>query len=145
MEDLKKVAVIEAQEQVGGLASTQEFASGFKCNVFNDVVKWIDPLVIDKLDLKNHGLELIQPDVVRIALDENLHSGKYVQCYACRRPLKISETKLKSYIKGTSCKYCIKTRSLSQKKRSATRQFQIDKAEKKGSPHPFKKISLNYI
>tara|TARA_A100001015_G_scaffold168796_1_gene187621 strand:+ start:2188 stop:3132 length:945 start_codon:yes stop_codon:yes gene_type:complete len=81
----------------------------------------------------------------RIALDENLHSGKYVQCYACRRPLKISETKLKSYIKGTSCKYCIKTRSQSQKKRSATRQFQIDKAEKKGSPHPFKKISLNYI
>lgn len=71
----KKVAVIEAQEQVGGLASTQEFASGFKCNVFNDVVKWIDPLVIDKLDLKNHGLELIQPDVVRIALDEN---GKHI-------------------------------------------------------------------
>ena len=71
----KKVAVIEAQEQVGGLASTQEFASGVKCNVFNDVVKWIDPLVIDKLDLKNHGLELIQPDVVRIALDEN---GKHI-------------------------------------------------------------------
>ena len=71
----KKVAVFEAQDQLGGLASTQEFASGFKCNVFNDVVKWVNPVVIDKLDLNNHGLELIQPEVVRMALDEN---GKHI-------------------------------------------------------------------
>ena len=67
--------MFEDQDQLGGLASTQEFASGFKCNVFNDVVKWINPVVIDKLDLNNHGLELIQPEVVRMALDEN---GKHI-------------------------------------------------------------------
>ena len=67
----KKVVVLEAQDQLGGLATTQEFSSVFKCNVFNDTVKWIDPRVMDKLDLNSHGLELIQPDVVRIALDEN--------------------------------------------------------------------------
>ncbi len=67
----KKVVVLEAQDQLGGLATTQEFSSVFKCNVFNDTVKWIDPRVMDKLDLNSHGLELIQPDVVRIALDKN--------------------------------------------------------------------------
>ena len=67
----KKVVVLEAQDQLGGLATTQEFSPGFKCNVFNDTVKWIDPRVLDKLDLNSHGLELIQPDVVRIALDKN--------------------------------------------------------------------------
>ncbi len=81
----------------------------------------------------------------RVTVDNKLNKGNYIQCYGCRRPLKISETKLKSYIKGRSCKYCIKTRSNSQKKRSATRQFQIDKAEKKGVSHPFKKISLDYF
>ncbi len=67
----KKVVILEAQDQIGGLASTHKFAPGFKCNVVNDGVKWIDPRVIEKLDLNSHGLELIQPDVVRIALGEN--------------------------------------------------------------------------
>ncbi len=67
----KKVVVLEARDHIGGLASTQEFTPGFKCNVFNDTIKWVDSRVQDKLDLKSHGLELIQPDVVRIALDEN--------------------------------------------------------------------------
>ncbi|MCS5639338.1 MAG: NAD(P)-binding protein, partial [Candidatus Marinimicrobia bacterium] len=51
----KNVVVLEAQDQLGGLATTQEFSPGFKCNVFNDTVKWIDPRVMDKLDLNSHG------------------------------------------------------------------------------------------
>ncbi|HIC37827.1 MAG TPA: NAD(P)/FAD-dependent oxidoreductase, partial [Candidatus Marinimicrobia bacterium] len=70
----KSVLLLEARNQIGGLASTTEFAPGFKCNVFNDVVKWIDPRVMKQLDLNAHGLELIKPDVVRIALgNESLH------------------------------------------------------------------------
>jgi len=73
----KSVLLLEARNQIGGLASTTEFAPGFKCNVFNDVVKWIDPRVMKQLDLNAHGLELIKPDVVRIALGNEafiLHS-----------------------------------------------------------------------
>lgn len=71
----KKVILLEARDQVGGLASTSEFSPGFKCNDINDVVKWIDPRVMKELNLKTHGLDLIQPDVVRIALGEN---GKHI-------------------------------------------------------------------
>ncbi len=53
-----EVLLLETRDQVGGLASTSEFAPGFKCNVINDVVKWIDPRVMKKLKLESHGLEL---------------------------------------------------------------------------------------
>ena len=65
----KKVVVLEARDQVGGMASTTEFVSGFQCNVINDMVKWIDPRVLKQLNLESHGLELHSPDIVRIALD----------------------------------------------------------------------------
>ena len=67
----KKVLVIENRNQMGGMASTEEFSPGFKCNLINDVVKWIDPRVLDKLRLKDHGLELIKPEIVRISLGDN--------------------------------------------------------------------------
>lgn len=67
----KSVLLLEARNQAGGLASTEEFAPGFKCNLVHDTVKWIDPRVIKILDLESKGLELIKPDIVRIALDEN--------------------------------------------------------------------------
>ena len=31
----KKVILLEAREQIGGLASTSEFSPGFKCNLIN--------------------------------------------------------------------------------------------------------------
>ena len=71
----KKVVVIEARDQIGGLASTEEFAPGFRCNIINDTVKWIDPRVMKDLNLKANGLALIQPDVVRVALSE---SGEHI-------------------------------------------------------------------
>ena len=67
----KKVLVLEARDELGGVSSTVEFAPGFKCNLINDVVKWIDPRITEKLELKNHGLELIRPEVVRVALGDN--------------------------------------------------------------------------
>lgn len=70
----KKVLVLEARDQVGGMASTTEFAPGFKCNVINDIVKWIDPRIMKALDLETHSLKLIYLDLVRIALgDKNKH------------------------------------------------------------------------
>jgi len=71
----KKVLVLECRNEVGGLASTKEFAPGFKCNVIHDTLKWIDPRVMAELNLKSHGLEWIKPDVVRIALGKD---GEYI-------------------------------------------------------------------
>ena len=31
---------------------------------------------------------------------------KYIQCYGCRNPITMKDTKLKSYVKGVSCKHC---------------------------------------
>ncbi|MAE09932.1 MAG: phytoene dehydrogenase, partial [Candidatus Marinimicrobia bacterium] len=45
----QKVLLLEARNHIGGLASTAEFAPGYKCNLVNDVVKWIDPRVLKKL------------------------------------------------------------------------------------------------
>ena len=67
----KKVIVIEARDQIGGLASTEEFAPGFRCNMINDTVKWIDPRVLKDLNLEANGLAILQPDVVRVALSES--------------------------------------------------------------------------
>ena len=66
----KKVLLLEKREEVGGLASTFEFTPGYKCNLINDVIKWIDPRVLKQLDLKNQGLEFIEQETLRIALDD---------------------------------------------------------------------------
>ena len=76
----------------------------------------------------------------RVSVNKNLEMGSYEQCHGCRQPLTKQETKLKSYKKGVSCKYCYNKRTLNQKRRSETRQNQINKAESNKLDHPFKKI-----
>ena len=66
----RKVILLEAREQVGGMAATLEFTPGFKCNLLYDHINWIDPRILKKLDLSSNGLELITPKPLRIALDE---------------------------------------------------------------------------
>ena len=62
----------------------------------------------------------------RVTVDKNLNQGNYLQCYGCRRAIKLSDTMSRHYKKGVSCAYCYKERSLDQKKRSEDRQKQID-------------------
>jgi UPF0176 protein len=76
----------------------------------------------------------------RVAVNKDLQIGKYLQCYGCRHPITTEDTKLRSYIKGVSCKYCVDTKSEKKKLASKTRQNQIDIAERKSINHPFKKI-----
>ncbi len=80
----------------------------------------------------------------RVSVNKNLERGKYEQCHGCRQPLTKQETRLKSYKKGISCKYCYNKRTLEQKKRSEMRQSQINKAESKRANHPFKRIQRMY-
>ncbi len=75
----------------------------------------------------------------RVTIDKNLSKGKYIQCYGCRRPITMEDTKSNFYRKGVNCPYCYKERSIEQKHNSLIRQTQIDDAEKLKLNHPFKK------
>ena len=76
----------------------------------------------------------------RVSINKNLNKGSHEQCYGCRHPITKADMKLKSYVKGTSCKYCIKNKTKKKLSSSRVRQKQIDCAEKANADHPFKKI-----
>ena len=76
----------------------------------------------------------------RVTINKNLNRGKYLQCHGCRRPISYEDTKSSMFIRGVSCPYCFKIRTKEQKKRSLTRQKQIDFAEANMLDHSFKRI-----
>ncbi|MFL2885855.1 MAG: rhodanese-related sulfurtransferase [Candidatus Pelagibacterales bacterium] len=76
----------------------------------------------------------------RISVDKYLNKGSYDQCYGCRHPITEVDKKLKSYIKGASCKYCVKSKNNEKIISSLVRQSQIDTAEREEKKHTFKKI-----
>ena len=84
----KKILVLESRNEIGGLASTNEFVPGFKCNTINDTIKWIDPRIIKELQIPAQDLELIDMDIKRIALG----AGKNEQVIFHKDPLITSES-----------------------------------------------------
>ena len=76
----------------------------------------------------------------RVSVDKNLNKGSHEQCYGCRHPITKKDMRLKSYKKGASCKYCIKSKTHKRIEESLVRQRQIDTAEAKSEEHSFKKI-----
>ena len=76
----------------------------------------------------------------RVTINRKLQKGKYLQCCGCRRPITTRDTESIYYKKGVTCPLCFHERSSEQKKRSLTRQVQIERAEEKKEEHPFKKI-----
>jgi phytoene dehydrogenase-like protein len=67
----RKVLVLEAGEQVGGLAVTREFAPGFKVSGVAHLLHQLNPAVIKDLNLASHGFELGSENLKTIALDSN--------------------------------------------------------------------------
>ena len=63
----RKVLVLEANEQVGGLAATREFAPGFKASVAQTLPQLTHGLVSD-LALENHGFKLAADALPTVAL-----------------------------------------------------------------------------
>lgn len=55
-----KVKVFEKRNVVGGAAVTEEFHPGFKNSVCSYVVSMLNPKIIQDLELKKHGMELIK-------------------------------------------------------------------------------------
>lgn len=54
----RKVLVVEANERVGGAAVTRPFAPGFRVSAGAHLISLLDPVVINELNLKSHGLDL---------------------------------------------------------------------------------------
>ena len=65
----KKVVVLEAADQLGGLGATKEFAPGFKASVAHTLPQLTTQLVND-LNLRNHGFELAARSLETVALSE---------------------------------------------------------------------------
>jgi len=54
------VKVLEARSVVGGAAITEEFHPGFRNSVFSYVVSLLHPSIINALELKRHGLTIVE-------------------------------------------------------------------------------------
>ena len=63
-----KPLVIERNAQVGGAAVTDEFHPGFRCSTLAHAAGPILPSVLRDMQLENHGLRLITPEVCVTAL-----------------------------------------------------------------------------
>jgi phytoene dehydrogenase-like protein len=62
-----KVLVLEKRKAIGGLASTEEFAPGFRASIGPDNCGLLLPQVAADLELERHGLELFTLDPVVFA------------------------------------------------------------------------------
>jgi len=67
----------------------------------------------------------------RVTVKKDLKKGSYDQCYGCRSPITEKQKESKYFLKGVFCPYCYKSRSEEQKKRSYSRQLQINIKELK--------------
>jgi len=64
-----RVLVLEQRDTVGGLASTYEFAPGFRASVGPELCGLLLPRVVADLELHRHGLDLIPVDPEAFAPD----------------------------------------------------------------------------
>jgi UPF0176 protein len=71
----------------------------------------------------------------RVAVDHQLEPAGYIQCHACRRPLKPVDTERPEYIRGESCHHCADETSEADRARFRERQRQIDLAQSRGESH----------
>ena len=128
--DLQKDSRI-AMYCTGGIRC-EKASSYLKANGYKDVVQ-LKGGIINYLEYtkKNKTINLWNGQCFvfdnRVTINRNLLIGDYLQCFGCRRPIKKKDTKSKYYLKGVHCPHCVNERSDEQKKKSITRQGQLDK------------------
>ena len=71
----------------------------------------------------------------RVSVTAELDEGSYVQCFACRRPLKPEDTASPDYRQGQCCPYCVHELSPQQRDAFAERQRQVELAQERGEDH----------
>ena len=69
-----KALVLERRDIVGGGAVTEEFHPGFKCSTLDHVAGPLSPQVVNDLNLQQHGLEFIAPEVRVLSLGPDAQS-----------------------------------------------------------------------
>lgn len=65
----KKVAVLEANTQVGGAAANHEIADGYTVSSCAQFLNQLDPTIEKDLQLSKHGLEIADQNIVTTLLD----------------------------------------------------------------------------
>lgn len=63
-----KPLVLERRNIVGGAAITEQFHPGFRCSTLSHATGPLRPEIIRDMDLEQHGLKFIKPDVNAVAL-----------------------------------------------------------------------------
>ncbi len=71
----RKVTVLEANVQVGGMAVTREFAPGFRVSSGAHLLNMLDQNIRKELKLDSHGLTMAKKDMSTVALAE---SGRHL-------------------------------------------------------------------
>ena len=71
----------------------------------------------------------------RVAVDQDLAEGGYVQCHACRRPLNAEQLKSPDYREGVSCPICIGETDKERTARLEERRKQVKLAAERGYEH----------
>ena len=71
----------------------------------------------------------------RVSIKHGLLDGEFTQCYACKSPISLEETKSPHYKKGVSCHLCYNKKSLFDKSRYEERQNQVEINLSKGKKH----------
>ena len=77
----------------------------------------------------------------RVSIRNEMKSGTYELCHACRNPISLKNMKSKYYEKGISCPKCINKTSKIKKQNLKERNKQIEISKKKGLYNPFIKYT----
>lgn len=71
----------------------------------------------------------------RVAVGENLETGKYEMCYGCRMPVSPDDKLSPMYEPGVSCPGCFEKLTDEKRSRLGERQKQVELAEKRKQQH----------
>lgn len=72
----------------------------------------------------------------RVAVKQDLTTGSYEQCYACRHPVSAQDRQSSHYVKGVSCPHCYQeSRKPGKREGFAERHRQVLLAQKTGRQH----------
>jgi UPF0176 protein len=71
----------------------------------------------------------------RVAVDQELSEGGYVQCHACRRPLSTADMQSPDYREGVSCPLCVNEADADRVARLEERRKQVALAAARGETH----------
>jgi len=77
----------------------------------------------------------------RVTIRNEMKSGTYELCHACRYPISLVDLKSKDYEKGISCPKCVHKTSKIKKIKLKERNKQIEIAKKKGLYNPYIKYT----